>query len=84
MSIITWMASPGSGDYNTASNWSPSVAPVNSFDDAFFGTSTITSLSINTGTMIEVGDWIFNRGASQYTTLRLPILDWISTVPESR
>ena len=66
MSIITWMASPGSGDYNTASNWSPSVAPVNSFDDAFFGTSTITSLSINTGTMIEVGDWIFNRGASQY------------------
>ncbi|MGL9618409.1 autotransporter domain-containing protein [Bradyrhizobium sp. U531] len=57
----TWLASPGSNDYGTASNWDGGFVPVGT---ASFGTSDTTSLVI---TSASVGGWTFNAGASNYT-----------------
>jgi autotransporter-associated beta strand protein len=58
----TWLASPGSGDFNTATNWNPATVPTGT---AFFGTSTQTNLSFSAHTTI--GGWTFNPGASSYS-----------------
>ena len=58
----TWLQNPGSGDFNTAANWSPATVPTGT---AFFGTSNTTALSFSAGTTI--GGWTFNAGASNYT-----------------
>jgi autotransporter-associated beta strand protein len=55
---------PGSGDYNTDSNWSGNSVPLGA---AFFGTSTVTDLSTPDKSIIRVGEWIFKPGASQYS-----------------
>src|SRR5262245_355891 len=61
----TWLQNPGSGDYNTAANWSPASVPTGT---AFFGTSAITALSISAPARnTTVGGWTFNAGASNYT-----------------
>ncbi|MFH1344979.1 MAG: autotransporter domain-containing protein [Pseudomonadota bacterium] len=57
----TWLNAPGSGDFNTAANWSPGTVPTGT---AFFDTSATTNLSIGTAT---VGGWTFNAGASSYS-----------------
>ncbi|WP_271588087.1 autotransporter outer membrane beta-barrel domain-containing protein [Bradyrhizobium sp. CCBAU 53415] len=57
----TWLASPGSNDYGTGSNWDGGFVPVGT---ASFGTSDITSLVI---TSASVGGLTFNAGASNYT-----------------
>ena len=57
----TWLASPGSGDFNTGTNWNPAAVPTGT---AFFGTSGSTNLSISTD--VTVGGWTFNSGASAY------------------
>jgi autotransporter-associated beta strand protein len=57
----TWLAAPGSGDFNTASNWTPAQVPTGT---AFFGTSNVTSLSFSANTTI--GGFTFNAGASDY------------------
>ena len=36
----TWLANPGSGDFNTGANWTPATVPTGT---AFFGTSSTTS-----------------------------------------
>ncbi|MCS3897204.1 autotransporter-associated beta strand protein [Bradyrhizobium japonicum USDA 38] len=56
----TWLASPGSNDYGTGTNWDGGFVPVGT---ASFGTSNITSLAI---TSASVGGWTFNAGASNY------------------
>ncbi len=58
----SWLANPGSGSYTTGSNWSGGTVPDGT---ASFGTSTVTSLAINTTR--SVGGWTFNAGASDYT-----------------
>jgi autotransporter-associated beta strand protein len=59
----TWLANPGSNDYNAATNWTPATVPT---DTAFFGTSGVTNLSFSAPTT-TVGGWTFNAGASAYT-----------------
>jgi hypothetical protein len=58
----TWLASPGSGDYNTAANWNPAAVPTGT---ASFGTSSVTSVSFSADT--NFGGWTFNSGAPAYT-----------------
>jgi autotransporter-associated beta strand protein len=58
----TWLANPGSADFNTAANWTPAAVPTGT---AFFGTSSTTGLSFSSTTTI--GGWTFNAGASNYT-----------------
>jgi hypothetical protein len=58
----TWLLNPGSGDFNTAANWSPATVPTGT---AFFGASNTTALSFSAP--ITIGGWTFNAGASNYT-----------------
>jgi autotransporter-associated beta strand protein len=60
LAIVTW--SPSSNDYDTGTNWSTTAVPTGK-DAAFFGASTFDNPSINT-TFDQVGEWIFNQGAS--------------------
>ena len=59
----TWLANPGSGDFNTATNWNTGTVPTGT---AFFGASGVTNLSLAT-LLATVGGWTFNSGASAYT-----------------
>jgi autotransporter-associated beta strand protein len=59
----TWLASPGSGDFNTAANWNSAAVPTGT---AFFGASSDTNLSFSAPFTI-VGGWTFNAGAPAYT-----------------
>ncbi|MGX4802422.1 autotransporter outer membrane beta-barrel domain-containing protein [Bradyrhizobium guangdongense] len=58
----TWLTNPGSGDFNTATNWTPAAVPTGT---AFFNTSNATALSFAGDTTI--GGLTFNPGASNYT-----------------
>ena len=58
----TWLTSPGTGDFNTAGNWTPATVPTGT---ASFGASNTTSLTISAATTI--GGWTFNAGASNYS-----------------
>jgi len=62
----TWLASPGTGDFNTAANWAPGAVPTVT---AFFGTSGVTNLSFSAGST-SVGGWTFNAGAASATASR--------------
>ena len=59
----TWLAAPGSGDYNNATNWDAGAVPAGT---AVFGSSNITGLSLS-AIITNVGGWTFNAGASAYT-----------------
>jgi autotransporter-associated beta strand protein len=65
MSFITW--DPGSNTYNTASNWNPNTQVPGAFDGAVFGPSSVFNVSVVTGGFLEVGEWIFDTDASQYS-----------------
>src|ERR1700738_2610041 len=58
----TRRATPATGDFNTGTNWSPATVPTGT---AFFGTSSIISLSSSANTTI--GGWTFNAGALAYS-----------------
>jgi autotransporter-associated beta strand protein len=58
----TWNFAPGSGDYSTATNWTPTAVPTGT---AFFGLSGTTALSFSANA--TVGGWTFNTGASAYS-----------------
>jgi len=60
-----WDLSPGSGDWNTAANWTPMTVPNGSGDTATFATSNTTGVSISANT--EVNGIVFNAGASAFT-----------------
>ncbi|WP_244559830.1 autotransporter outer membrane beta-barrel domain-containing protein [Bradyrhizobium canariense] len=57
----TWLANPGTADYNTAANWAPATVPVGT---ALFGSSNTTALTLSADT--TVGGWTFSPGASNY------------------
>jgi hypothetical protein len=59
----TWLASPGSGDFNIGANWDTGSVPTGT---AFFGASYATSLTFSSGTTV-VGGWTLNVGASAYS-----------------
>ncbi|WP_349253166.1 autotransporter domain-containing protein [Bradyrhizobium sp. CIAT3101] len=59
----TWLANPGSGDFNTGANWTPATVPTGI---ATFGTSSTTSLTFSQANT-TVGGLTFNAGASNYT-----------------
>ena len=61
----TWLLNPGSGDFNTAANWTPATVPA---DTAFFDVSNSTSLSFSQ-IGAAVGGFTFNAGAPAYTFL---------------
>src|SRR4051794_5202117 len=61
----TWNSAPGSNDYNTPTNWTPTAAPTGPSGTASFGTSGTTSLTFSTGTTVDT--FQFNPGASAYT-----------------
>lgn len=63
----TWLAAPGSSDFNTATNWMPATVPGSTTPGtgtALFGTSTVNNIS--TSTAISLGSWVFNSNASNY------------------
>src|SRR5204862_256008 len=64
----TWNLNPTSGDWNTATNWTPATVP-NGFIDgidatATFATSNITSVSLSDTTLVD--GIVFNAGASAF------------------
>ena len=61
----TWLASPATGDWNTATNWTAGGPPNGPSDTAFFATSNTTGVSISAET--EVDGIVFNSGASAFT-----------------
>jgi uncharacterized protein with beta-barrel porin domain len=69
----TWSTTPGSGDFNTATNWTSGFVPTGT---AFFGTSTITSLSLSANTTL--GGFTFNPGAPAYSFSNSQVLDFTS------
>lgn len=60
----TWLASPGSGDWNTAANWNPAIVPNAQTANVVFGTSNTNSVSLSSG--VAVGSITFN-GTTAYT-----------------
>jgi autotransporter-associated beta strand protein len=60
----TWLASPGSGDWNTAANWNPATVPNIQTAAVVFGTSTQNLVSLSGD--VAVGSLTFN-GATAYT-----------------
>jgi hypothetical protein len=60
----TWLANPGSGNWNDNNNWSPATAPDGS-STAVFGASSITSINFTSGG--QVATMQFNPGAPAYS-----------------
>src|SRR6266699_2605478 len=65
-----WKASPATGDWNTAGNWSAGGPPNGSADTAAFASSNTTGVSLSLNT--EVNGIVFNAGASAYTITAPP------------
>jgi fibronectin-binding autotransporter adhesin len=61
----TWNLDPATGDWNTASNWTPATVPNGPADTATFELSSQTSVSNSTD--IQVNGIIFEPGASAFT-----------------
>ena len=61
----TWSASPPSGNWNIAGNWTPATIPNGPADTATFAVSGRTVLGPSAST--EVNGIIFNAGASPFT-----------------
>ena len=58
----TWLAAPGSADFNTAANWTPATVPSGV---ASFGASNTTSLTFSGSRNLDT--FQFNGGAPAYT-----------------
>src|SRR5713226_1590069 len=61
----TWSSTPGSGDWNTAGNWTPQTVPNGPSDVATFATSNQAAVSLSAQT--EVNAITFDSGASPFT-----------------
>jgi autotransporter-associated beta strand protein len=61
----TWLASPVTGSWGTAANWTAGGPPNGPSDTATFDGSTITTISISRDT--EVNGIVFNADASPFT-----------------
>jgi autotransporter-associated beta strand protein len=66
----TWDLNPGSGDWNTAVNWTPMTVPNGSADAATFDVSNTTNVSISANT--EVNGIAFAAAAPVYTITASP------------
>src|SRR6266702_2514224 len=66
----TWLASPPTGNWNHAANWTPATIPNGPSDTAFFASSTITGVSLSANT--EVNGIVFNAGGSAFTITASP------------
>src|SRR6476469_2217757 len=67
-----WDLNPGSGDWNTAANWTPITVPNGTSDTATFDLSNTTNVSISANT--EVNGITFTPTASAYTITVSPNL----------
>ena len=63
----TWTISPTSGDWNTATNWTPRTVPNSTTDIATFDASNVTNVSVSLGSVINLDSAVFNSGAPAYT-----------------
>jgi autotransporter-associated beta strand protein len=61
----TWNLNPTSGDWNTATNWTPATVPNGPSDVATFGVSNLTGISLSNP--VEADSIVFNPGASAFT-----------------
>jgi autotransporter-associated beta strand protein len=61
----TWDLNPGSDDWNTAANWTPTMVPNGTSDTATFDLSNTNNVSISANT--EVNGITFTSAASAYT-----------------
>lgn len=68
----TWLANPATGSFNTGTNWSTGAVPL---DNAFFGTSTKTGISVSAVTVL--GGFAFAAGAPAYTFTNSNLIDII-------
>ncbi len=66
----TWNLNPTSGDWNTATNWTPATVPNSASDIATFDSSSTTTASLSTN--IRLSEIVFNAGASPFTISVLP------------
>src|ERR1700736_3558020 len=60
-----WDLNPGSGDWNTATNWTPATVPNGTSDTATFDLSNTTTVSISSSPVVD--GIIFAPGASGFT-----------------
>lgn len=65
-----WRTNPASGDWNTATNWTPATVPNGAADTAMFGVSNTTGVSTSANT--EVNRTVFKAGASGFTITTTP------------
>lgn len=72
----TWNLNPGSGDWNTATNWTPAAVPNGTNDVATFAASNTTAITVSLQT--TVNGITFNPGASPFTITTGQILFTIS------
>src|SRR6267378_4208555 len=63
----TWDLNPGSGDWNTAANWTPTTVPNGPADTATFALSNTTNVSISAN--IAVNGIIFTQAATNPYTI---------------
>jgi autotransporter-associated beta strand protein len=71
----TWDLNPGSGDWNTAANWTPMTVPDGSADTATFGITNTADVSLSAST--EVDGISFNTSARAY---RITASGWTLTI----
>ncbi len=69
-SSATWLLNPGSGDWNTATNWTPVTVPNGPSDTATFDTSNTTAVSLSANT--EALTVFFSPAASPFTITSNP------------
>ena len=62
----TWNLNPTSGDWNTATNWTPATVPNGPADTATFDISNTTVVSFPFEGTFEVDGIVFNAGASAF------------------
>src|SRR5713101_4819680 len=74
----TWLANPATGNWSTASNWTPATVPDGPADTATFATSNIRFVAPEGAT--EVNGIVFNPGASRFTIALLTTTLTISGV----
>ena len=66
-----WNLSPATGDWNTATNWTPNTVPNGPSDVATFASSSQRAVSLSAD--VEVSEIVFSPGASGFA------IDWVST-----
>src|SRR5450432_1423925 len=63
----TWNLNPTSGDWDTATNWTPATIPNGPADTATFDVSNITVIYLAYDIDQQVNGIVFNPGASGFT-----------------